>query len=189
MKYCVYLHRNAITKEVFYVGCGSIKRPSFFGNREKEWKQYVSINGLPIIEILEIVDSKEDSFKIEQKYISKYKRICDGGTLINKTNGGKGPNGLIVTNETRLLLSSIKKGRKLSNEFKLKLSESAKNSEKVKEKIKKLTASKYKLILDKKTGVFYNGVKEAADCYGIKQGTLTHKLNGRLKNNTNLVYA
>ena len=45
-----------------------------------------------------------------------------------------------------------------------------------------------KIILDKETGIFYIGVKDASDVYSFKTATLRKKLNGQLKNNTNLIY-
>lgn len=48
--------------------------------------------------------------------------------------------------------------------------------------------SKTKLIiLNKYNGIFYYGVKEAAESIGIKTNTLTCKLTGKLKNKTNLI--
>jgi hypothetical protein len=185
----IYAHINPLTKEVFYIGSGNRKRPTIFGNRDKHWQDYVQLNGKPIVRILRIVETKGIALEVEKYYISKYKRKVDGGTLINKSIGGLGPTGVIVGIETREKLGKIRKGRKLSDEFKKKLSESAKNSIKVKFKIEKLTENKKKIVLDKSSGIFYDGVKEAANAYGIKQGTLTSKLNGRLKNNTNFCYA
>lgn len=45
-----------------------------------------------------------------------------------------------------------------------------------------------KIILDTQTGVFYTGTKEASIYNNIPQSTLKSKLNGSLKNNTNLIY-
>lgn len=45
-----------------------------------------------------------------------------------------------------------------------------------------------KLILDLQTGIFYLGVKEAANVYYLNTGTLSQRLNGKLINNTNLIY-
>ena len=186
--YYVYLHKNPITKEPFYVGCGNKKRPTFFFNRDNYWKEYVKLSGIPIVEILRIVETKEEAFKLEFDYIEKYKRIIDGGCLINKSKGGKGPNGVYPNEITRKKLSTIRTGKVFTEEFKNKLSQSAKNSIKVKHKIEVLTENKKRIILDKSNGVFYHGVKDAADAYGVKQGTLTHRLNGRLLNNTSLMY-
>ena len=45
-----------------------------------------------------------------------------------------------------------------------------------------------KIILDNSTGIFYFGVKEAAEVYGLNKGTLTSRLSGLMINNTNFIY-
>lgn len=48
---------------------------------------------------------------------------------------------------------------------------------------------KAKIVIDLSTGIFFDCAKDAAYAYGINYGTLKCKLNGKNKNNTNLVYA
>lgn len=48
---------------------------------------------------------------------------------------------------------------------------------------------KIKLVLDTQTGVFYNSIKELCELYGYKYDTIKSKLNGKLKNNTQFIYA
>jgi hypothetical protein len=60
-----------------------------------------------------------------------------------------------------------------------------KMSENEKENLKNIFS---KIILNTQTGVFYIGTKEAALYNNIPQSTLKSKLNGRLKNNINLIY-
>ncbi len=45
-----------------------------------------------------------------------------------------------------------------------------------------------KIILCLTTGVFYNTVKEASEVFNMNMSTLRSKLNGNLKNNTELIY-
>ena len=45
-----------------------------------------------------------------------------------------------------------------------------------------------KIILNLQTGVFYLGTKEAAFYNNLNHSTLKNRLNGNLKNNTNLIY-
>jgi group I intron endonuclease len=54
-----------------------------------------------------------------------------------------------------------------------------------KEKLKQLFS---KIIINTSNGVFYTGTKEAAFYNNINQSTLKNKLNGNLKNDTNLKY-
>lgn len=54
---------------------------------------------------------------------------------------------------------------------------------------KRNTAEHFKkTILDNQTGIFYLGVKEAANVYNLNAGTLSQRLSGKLPNNTNLIY-
>lgn len=45
------------------------------------------------------------------------------------------------------------------------------------------------LVLDTNTGIYYDSIKEAALAKGYVVSTLTHRLNGRLINNTPIIYA
>ena len=49
----VYIHKNPITLEVFYVGMGNIHRP-YSGSRNMAWKAYVSKCGGFLYEIIEL---------------------------------------------------------------------------------------------------------------------------------------
>lgn len=46
-----------------------------------------------------------------------------------------------------------------------------------------------KLVLNTETGIFFDTGKEACEAYGLKYGTFIHRMSGRLKNNTSLIYA
>jgi hypothetical protein len=46
----------------------------------------------------------------------------------------------------------------------------------------------FKIILDNETGIFYNGIKEAANAKNLNFGSLYSSLNGNRKNKTSLVY-
>lgn len=54
---------------------------------------------------------------------------------------------------------------------------------------KKGEHGKAKIVLDTQTGIFFDFIKEAAIAYDLKYSTLVGALNGRGKNNTNLIYA
>jgi hypothetical protein len=80
-KYVVYLHINANTREVFYVGSGNNKRPFDF-SRSDAWHKYVSVNQFEIV----IYDSNLDKTKareLESDLINLY-RIT--GNLVNRTH-------------------------------------------------------------------------------------------------------
>jgi group I intron endonuclease len=67
--------------------------------------------------------SQEDAYELEIFYIQKYGRKCDGGILINLTEGGEGAR---HNKETRKKLSQIKTGLKASEDTKRKMSETRK---------------------------------------------------------------
>jgi group I intron endonuclease len=126
--------------------------------------------------------------------------------------------GKTLTDEHKLKISIAGKGRKHSDETKLKMSISGKGrkptmlgkkhtkesrakmssilignkrgankvmSESEKENLKNLFS---KIVLNTETGIFYTGTKEAAFYNNINASTLKNRLNGNLKNNTNLIY-
>lgn len=45
-----------------------------------------------------------------------------------------------------------------------------------------------KLVLCLETGIFYDSAKDAAIAFNIKHSTLKSRLNGTVKNKTNLIY-
>lgn len=91
-------------------------------------------------------------------------------------------------------ISKILTGKKRSLETRQKMSlklignnrgANKKMSEFEKNNLKKLFS---KIILNTETGVFYLGTKEAAFYNNYNASTLKNRLNGNLKNNTNLIY-
>ena len=85
-------------------------------------------------------------------------------------------NCMIIGLNCKLTTTNDKSGR-LSIETKNKLSQRRNTAEHFK-----------KLILDTQSGIFYLGVKEAANVYDLNTGTLSQRLSGKLKNSTNLIY-
>jgi|ERR1035437_5358991 hypothetical protein len=84
---CVYIHKNKCTKEVFYVGIGTVSRPYSLA-RHKTWHEYVANNEYEV-EILHENISLKDACIIEGDLINKYGRRCiNTGTLFN-IHGGK----------------------------------------------------------------------------------------------------
>lgn len=112
----------------------------------------------------------------------------------------------VISAETRLKISEYSKnrspelqqkitnsliGRKLSEKHKQKLSEIFKGRVFSKEWGERIAISKYKLILDLNTGVFYESAKEVSDLYGYKPSQVRNmlNLNNPTKNITSFVYA
>ena len=203
--YYVYLHKNSVTNQPFYVGSGVIGRVYNFYSRPDYWKEYVSVNGEPIVEIVASVQTKLESLQIEVETIKKYKRICDGGILLNKSVGGIGPTGYNQSNEAKIRIGIAHKNKKLSIETKdktskslkkyfesiesrIKLSIGIKRSALFQEKMKIVNYGKRKIILDTQTGIYYTGLEEAANSRGMNKVTLGCKLNGADNNNTSFIY-
>jgi group I intron endonuclease len=90
--------------------------------------------------------------------------------------------------ESKLKMSISATGHKHSNESKLKIGLALKNRIYSNETKEKLRLANCKLILNTETGIFYHGIKEAANAYSINSNTLKNKLGGFKKNNTNLIY-
>lgn len=96
----VYIHKKQTDGTVFYVGIGggsyafrSRYRCYRTDGRSKFWKRTAQKYGLEV-EIIVNDISWEDACQIEISLIEKYKKIKDGGTLVNITNGGDGQLGL-----------------------------------------------------------------------------------------------
>ncbi len=122
--YYVYQHRRNDTGKVFYVGKGKSKRCLQKTNRNKHWNNITNLTDYTI-EILHENLSEEVACLIEIGLITKYKN--EGLILCNYTIGGDGLSGYVHTDEAKIVMSRKKKGFKLSEDHKRKISESSKN--------------------------------------------------------------
>lgn len=84
---CVYLHYYDNEINPFYVGQGSINRAFSFSRRNKLWKEKVIDITKVKVNIFKIDITIEESIKIEKELINKYKRIENGGCLVNGNDG------------------------------------------------------------------------------------------------------
>lgn len=182
------------------------------GRLANSFKKYGVNNHL--FEVICECDVSELNIK-ERNYQDFYDVIGKNGLnlLLTKTNDKSGYTSIEVRNK----LSEIKKGKKHSPERNLKNSLSKlgiKHSEERKEinrkaqlgrrttdqakynqKVAGLKANKNdnvrfacgKLILNTQTGIYYLGLEPACEASGIKRSTLSHKLCGRLENNTDFI--
>tara|TARA_R110002049_G_scaffold6040_1_gene39577 strand:- start:3412 stop:4116 length:705 start_codon:yes stop_codon:yes gene_type:complete len=111
----VYLHYKKNTNEVFYVGLGSPGRP-WCNKRSEEWKSIDKDFGHDTIVVCDNLPLSEAS-AIEKALISSYGRKDLGlGELVNKTNGGLGTSGAIVSKETREKRGASLRGRVFTQE-------------------------------------------------------------------------
>ena len=94
-------------------------------NKHKyNWLQSIIKKGEnPIVEIIEKVDV-ENWKEREIFWIEKFKK--DGYDLLNLTTGGDGADGMVHSEESKQKMSQSKRGRKLSDDHKQKISEKVK---------------------------------------------------------------
>lgn len=145
-----------------------------------------------------------DETKLKMSIVRKGKK----GGMLGKTHSIETKNKISIFNlgkkyskETREKISKANKGKigsmlgkKHSIETKQKMSLSLKGNKRgcnkvMSENEKQNLINKFsKIILNLETGVFYLGTKEAAFYNNLNASTLKNRLNGNLKNNTNLIY-
>lgn len=182
----IYKHIRRDNQETFYIGVGTtndnFRRAYNKIQRNKQWKDIANSVEYDVV-ILEKDLSIQDAHIKECELIEKYGRIDLGnGTLCNLSDGGCTNKGWIPNQKWRKSHSEKLKGRKMTKEWRQKLSESkiGKNGE---------NNNSTKLLLNTQSGIFYFGVNEAAKSVGIKPKTLYAQLSGVNKNKTNLRYA
>lgn len=170
-KYYVYLHKNPVTQEVFYVGKGVGFRSSDMKTRNKNWVEYVNENGIPIVEIDSMNLTEQAANEREMYLIAIHgRRDFEGGTLVNISLGGSGTKGvprsenqikfMVESNpaksaEARLKISKSKLGKPRSAETKAKLSISASSR-------RPEVAAKISAALTGRTGALHAGSKPVA---------------------------
>jgi len=89
--FVLYLHRNKVTDEIFYVGIGAIKRSKSVGGRNILWKRYVQVHGKPKIEIYRQNLNMIEAINLEYSFIRALgRRIEKTGNLTNLDRGGTG---------------------------------------------------------------------------------------------------
>lgn len=169
MEHFVYIHKNSVNGEIFYVGQGSkhrgrLDRAYSKRSRSKWWNNYINKYGPPIVEILSTDITKEEADRLEKELIKLYgRKDLNEGTLVNLTDGGdgsgkrsteyskqhslrmKGENhpmwGKKHTSEWIKNNSNSQMGKKLSEETKKKMSESRKGQKRSEETKKKMSES------------------------------------------------
>ena len=122
--YCVYFYLRE-DGSPYYVGMGRKQRP-FARHAHREGKGDFKPNDRDLIFIAHENLSQQEAYDLEIMYIKEYGRKCDGGILINLTEGGQGA---LHNEETRKKLSQQRIGVKnpmygleVSKEHRLKIS-------------------------------------------------------------------
>lgn len=163
----VYLHRNKITGEIFYVGKGRKNRAYSKSGRSEHWKNYVNKYGYYVEFVVNGIQEWY-ALELEQNLISLYGRKDQNkGPLVNFTDGGDGHSnpsqctreilraqkigsnnpmyGKTLTCEHKNKISEKMSGRSVSDAFRIKMSnirKGCKLTREHREKLKKANLGK-----------------------------------------------
>lgn len=172
----VYRHRRLDTFDVFYIGIGKKEyRSKSKHNRSNNWKNIVNKYGYSIEIVAKEIDY-ESAKELEILLIKEYGRKIDkSGNLVNITEGGEGSLGISFkhSKETRFKMNKEKEGIPRTKEEREKIS---------------LNHAKSKLVINILTNEEFRSCAEASRVSGINQNTLSEKLRGQRKNNTDFKY-
>lgn len=140
-----------------------------------------------IFEILEIC-KLEDLNNKERYYQDLYDSASKNGLncTLTKSDDKSGKQ----SEETKLKISLINKGKKRTDEVKKKISEKSKGRIVSKDsRIKARINNKYsKLILDVNTGIFYYSLTELCLLYNLSIATMSRKFNNKYQNDTQFIW-
>lgn len=123
MEFYTYVWRDSAGVP-FYVGKGKGKRSRSTTNRSKEFKQVYAQGGCTV-EIVDWFIHESQAHAHEVELIERYgRRDIATGSLVNKTDGGEGASGIILTRsaEMRAKISASLTGKTLSEETRAKMS-------------------------------------------------------------------
>lgn len=207
--YCVYQHRRLDTDDIFYIGIGKSKKRAFIKCKYARNKYWTKIKNKTEynIEILHENVSLDLACQIEIYLINYYGRSdLKKGKLCNMTDGGEGCNNLSKESRERINLATkiranlpevkarfiqLNKDRIWSNEAKEKSKQSIMRVHDL--EIMNIVRSengkkRRKEVINTQTGEIYESVKKCSESNNIPISTLTGKLCGFRKNNTNFKY-
>lgn len=101
---------------MFYVGKGSNGRLKSKSGRNKHWHAIVRKHGFET-EIVQNQLHEDAAMELEKSLIAQYGRVnSQTGVLCNMSDGGEGPCGAILSEDTRAKISQAHKGRKCSEQ-------------------------------------------------------------------------
>ena len=119
--YFVYAHFTLDTNESFYVGKGTRKRWQNAAGRSDAWKRHAKKHGV-YTRMLVRNASPYAAGVLETTAIAMFgRRDLGQGSLLNRTNGGEGSPGHVVSPETTAKIVAKIKGREVSEETKAKI--------------------------------------------------------------------
>lgn len=159
MEHYVYVWRDA-DGVPFYVGKGKGRRLYSMSGRSKEFKEIRASEDCTV-EIVDTFIHESQAFAREFELIARYGRRDSGGILINRSDGGEGPNGYTMTDEHRSRISQAHKGRPKSASQRAKIGAAHRGKEVSEETRAKLRArvmseDSRRLLSEKQMGHSYN---------------------------------
>ena len=144
--------------------------------------------------------------KISASNTGKKQSAEHGRKISELKKGNKNRLGMTHTPEVRKAISEKLKGRKIPEEVRLKYSIAGKNkvfsethrknisiarkgivTEGTLRTLEIMRQHNTDILLNELTGIYYYGLAEAAFSANTNKSTLTARINGRLKNNTNII--
>ena len=147
----VYEHWRLDRDECFYVGKGKKNRAYSRGGRSSHWANIVAklerIGSGYEVRLVATGLTESEAFSLEKERIAFWRDIVD---LCNKTDGGDGVSGLVMSEDARQKMSAKAKGRpgnvtmlgrKHSPETRAKMSAAHKGKQKSPEHVAKVAAS------------------------------------------------
>jgi len=137
------------------------------------------------------VRAKQAEIKKSEEWLAKQRAAKLGGKLSeeHKAKISMGLKGRVVSEEAKQKISAANTGKKRTEEQKEYLSQIRRGKPRSAKTVTAAAESNKKILLNTQTGIFYNGMKEAAESLGINLNTFRAKMAGHSRNNTPFVYS
>lgn len=137
------------------------------------------------------VRQKQAEIKKSDEWLTKQRNAKLGRVLTaeHKAKISDGLKGRIVTDEVKQKISLSNSGKVRTDEQRKKLSELRKGKPRSAKATAASAESNKKVLLNTATGIYYNGMKEAAESIPINVNTFRAKMAGHIKNNTSFIYS
>lgn len=113
-----YIHRRADDGLVFYVGKGKASRAHRRTTRSLHWQRIVEKHGLRV-EIVAEWATEREAYDHERRLIAEHRSA--GAPLCNRTDGGEGGPGHVVTEEVRARIRAKHLGKEIPPETRAKI--------------------------------------------------------------------
>lgn len=165
------------SRQVYYIGMGC-------GDRAYKPHPHMDVC-MPDRELIIILKrglTQEQAWNHEEYMIAVLGRTCDGGTLVNKTKGGKGwGGGCPATAERKARIGNANRGRTLTAEHKRKLSLAKKGKKQSAQAIRNRVAGIRRPISITKDGevLHFKSVGECAKFLGVDQSNVSNLRLGK----------